>query len=73
MGALATAFLEGDPRRAPHAIWDSRVSTSLVFRLDEILAERVTRRVFGCAGRTPTGAGPPKTRAASRSASYATS
>jgi hypothetical protein len=39
VAALATAFLEGDPRRAPHVIWDSRVSTSLVFRLDELLVE----------------------------------
>ena len=40
VAALATAFLEGDPRRAPHVIWDSRVSTSLVFRLDALLIEQ---------------------------------
>ena len=40
VAALATAFLEGDPERAPHVIWDSRVSTSLVDRLEPVLAER---------------------------------
>jgi hypothetical protein len=39
VAALATAFLEGEPGRAPRVIWDSRVSTSLVFRLDELLVE----------------------------------
>jgi len=40
VAALATAYLEGVPGRAPHVIWDSRVSTSLVFRLDQLLADR---------------------------------
>jgi hypothetical protein len=40
VAALATAFLEGDPERSPHVIWDSRVSTSLVDRLEPVLVER---------------------------------
>ena len=31
---LATAYLEGGSGQQPHAIWDSRVSTSLVTRLN---------------------------------------
>ena len=38
VAALATAFLEGEPDRAPHVIWDSRVSTSIVWRFDRMLA-----------------------------------
>lgn len=34
VAALATGYLEGRPERAPHVIWDSRVSASIVFRLD---------------------------------------
>ena len=37
VAALATAFLEGDAARAPHVIWDSRVSTSIVWRLDRMV------------------------------------
>lgn len=37
VAALATAYLEGERDRAPHVIWDSRVSTSLVFRIERIL------------------------------------
>jgi hypothetical protein len=37
VAALATAFLEGRDDDAPHVIWDSRVSTSLVSRLDRLL------------------------------------
>lgn len=40
VAALATAYLEGRPDVAPHVIWDSRVSSSLVRRLDKMLAER---------------------------------
>jgi len=36
VAALATAFLEGDPMRTPHVIWDSRVSTSIVWRIDRM-------------------------------------
>jgi hypothetical protein len=49
VAALATAFLEGDLVRAPHVIWDSRVSTSIVWRLDAMLGEEATevpRRAF---------------------------
>lgn len=38
VAAMATAFLEGEVDRAPHVIWDSRVSTSIVWRLDRRLA-----------------------------------
>ncbi len=37
VAALATAFLEGRPDRAPHVIWDSRVSTSLVWHLEPLV------------------------------------
>ncbi len=37
--AMATALLEGEADRAPHAIWDSRVCSSLVWRLDRMLAD----------------------------------
>lgn len=37
VAALATAFLEGEIERAPHVIWDSRVSTSIVWRIDRML------------------------------------
>lgn len=40
VAALATAHLEDRPDLAPHVIWDSRVSSSLVRRLDKLLAER---------------------------------
>jgi hypothetical protein len=40
VAALATAYLEEEPGRAPHVIWDSRVSTSLVDRLEPILEDR---------------------------------
>ncbi|MDF1521755.1 MAG: hypothetical protein P1P87_02910 [Trueperaceae bacterium] len=40
VAALATAFLEGDGERAPHVIWDSRVSTSIVDRLEPVLDAR---------------------------------
>ena len=39
VAALATAYLEGRTDQAPHVIWDSRVSTSLLWRLDRMLAE----------------------------------
>src|SRR5690606_22680933 len=39
VAALATAYLEGSSEGAPHVIWDSRVSSSLVRRLDTMLAE----------------------------------
>jgi hypothetical protein len=39
VAAMATAFLEGERDRAPHVIWDSRVSTAIVWRLDRMLAE----------------------------------
>jgi hypothetical protein len=46
VAALATAFLEGHPERAPHVIWDSRVSTSIVDRLEPVLgAEGVSPKV----------------------------
>lgn len=37
--ALATAYLEDQPGAKAHVIWDSRVSTSLVARLDKLLVE----------------------------------
>ena len=37
VAALATAFLEGHGERHPHVIWDSRVSTSLISRLDTLM------------------------------------
>ena len=37
--ALATAFLEGEWERAPQVIWDSRVSTSVVTRLEPLLIQ----------------------------------
>lgn len=37
VAALATSFLEGDEVRAPHVIWDSRVTTTIVSRLDHML------------------------------------
>lgn len=40
VAVLATAFLEGAKAEAPHAIWDSRVSASIVSRLDRILVAR---------------------------------
>jgi hypothetical protein len=43
VAAMATAFLEGHPSRAPHVIWDSRVSTSLVTRLEVLLLENGVR------------------------------
>ena len=51
VAALATAFLEGDPERAPHVMWDSRVSTAIVPRLDGPLSadpRRARRRVAWC-------------------------
>jgi hypothetical protein len=39
VAALATAFLEGHPSRAPDVIWDSRVSTLLVTRMEALLLE----------------------------------
>jgi hypothetical protein len=39
VAAMATAFLEGHPSRVPHVIWDSRVTTSLVTRLEDLLLE----------------------------------
>ena len=56
VAALATGFLEGDPERAPHAIWDSRVSTSIVVRLDQMLGNgtaNVSRRTFPGIGVVP--------------------
>lgn len=38
VAALATGYLEGQRGRAPHVIWDSRVSASIVFRLDTWMA-----------------------------------
>jgi hypothetical protein len=38
VAAFATAHHEGHPELYPQAIWDSRVSTSLVTRLDALLA-----------------------------------
>lgn len=38
VAALATGYLEGRPDRAPQVIWDSRVSASIVFRLDAAMA-----------------------------------
>jgi hypothetical protein len=37
VAALATAYLEGRTDRAPHVIWDSRVSTSLVTHLEPLV------------------------------------
>lgn len=62
VAALATAFLEGHPRRAPHVIWDSRVSTSLVTRLDTMMssdADSDPKSVF-------PGVGPTQGRGGSR-------
>jgi len=56
VAALATAFLEGEPDRSPHVIWDSRVSTSIVVRLDQMLvggAANVSRRTFPGIGVVP--------------------
>jgi hypothetical protein len=56
VAALATAFLEGEPDRSPHVIWDSRVSTSIVVRLDQMLIGRpadVPRRTFPDIGVVP--------------------
>ena len=39
IAALATAYLEGEPDRYPHVIWDSRVSASLITRLDRLMGE----------------------------------
>jgi hypothetical protein len=53
VAAMATAFLEGEVDRAPHVIWDSRVSTSIVWRLDRRLAETQgvdARRLFPSLG-----------------------
>lgn len=38
VAAFATAHLEGDEDRHPQAIWDSRVSTAVVSRFDQMLA-----------------------------------
>jgi len=38
VAAFATVHLEGMPDRHPQAIWDSRVSTAIVWRLDQLLA-----------------------------------
>ena len=56
VAALATAFLEGDAERAPHVIWDSRVSTSIVWRVDQMLrAEQadIPKRAFPRIGAVP--------------------
>lgn len=37
VAALATAFLETHPERHPHVIWDSRVSASIIARLDALM------------------------------------
>ena len=37
VAALATAFLEARPERYPHVIWDSRVSASIIARLDTLM------------------------------------
>ena len=47
VAALATAYLESHSERYPHVIWDSRVSTSLVLRLDTLL------RAHGHTGSSP--------------------
>ena len=39
VAALATAYLEGEQDRYPHVIWDSRVSASLITRLDRLMSE----------------------------------
>jgi len=52
VAALATAYLEGRRERAPHVIWDSRVSASIVFRLDASMANE--------GGPAPNGANPEK-------------
>lgn len=41
--ANGKAFLEGNSEKAPPVIWDSRVSTSLVTRLESILVARNLR------------------------------
>jgi len=41
VGAFATAHLENIPRGQPQAIWDSRVATSIIYRLDGLLPEGV--------------------------------
>ena len=65
VAAMATAFLEGESDRAPHVIWDSRVSTSIVWRLDRMLSElddSVHRELFPqlgvVAGRVGSGTRP---------------
>ncbi len=40
VAVLATTYLEGVDGKAPHAIWDSRVSASILSRLDRILVAR---------------------------------
>ncbi len=39
IAAFATAHLEDSDDAFPHAIWDSRVSTSITFRLDRLLVD----------------------------------
>lgn len=56
VAALATAFLEGDGERAPHVIWDSRVTTAIVSRLDRILRHdqgHIPARAFPRVGVVP--------------------
>jgi hypothetical protein len=40
VAAFATAHLEGNTGRHPQVIWDSRVSTSIIHRLDRMLGAR---------------------------------
>ena len=41
VASFATAHLEGEQGRHPQTIWDSRVATSLIWRLDRLLHEVV--------------------------------
>ena len=56
VAALATAFLEDEPDGLPHVIWDSRVSTALVSRLEPLLiaaGETDPKRLFPDIGTSP--------------------
>jgi len=50
IAAFATAHLEGEPKRHPQVIWDSRVSTAIVWRLDQLLTACGASRVPDCLG-----------------------
>ena len=54
VAAFGTAHLEGTTSRMPQVIWDSRVSTAIIWRLDQLLSAAGARELperFRCIGK----------------------